>query len=312
MADLSDRGRRGQILLVTGFALAVAFVALALVLNSVIYTENLATRSESTTSDPVSHARTLERGTADVLEYVNEHNTSLAATYAGLGANLSRGIANITDIATRHQLAEGQVTADSLLRDFDGTWLRQTNASRNFTNRNLATEWSPVNASAGGARSLRIFVADTGVLTTGSSRFEVSASDGTDNWRLQIGSTSVTVTDAAGTTTSTATPALGSFWVNVSAGTLAGSEFAALDFGDDLGTIQSIEFENARNIEGTYRLMVNRSRSNVDTAGVDYAPDTTGPFTERALYGAVVGVDYERRNLVYKTDLRVIPGERDD
>lgn len=43
MADVADR--RGQLVLVAGFAIAVTFVVLALVLNGVIYTENVGTRT---------------------------------------------------------------------------------------------------------------------------------------------------------------------------------------------------------------------------------------------------------------------------
>ncbi|MEF8907354.1 MAG: hypothetical protein V5A13_05805, partial [Haloarculaceae archaeon] len=38
---------RGQIILVTAFALAVAFVALSVVINGAIFTQNLATRGDT-------------------------------------------------------------------------------------------------------------------------------------------------------------------------------------------------------------------------------------------------------------------------
>lgn len=43
MADVADR--RGQLVLVAGFAIAVTFVVLALVLNGVIYAESVGTRT---------------------------------------------------------------------------------------------------------------------------------------------------------------------------------------------------------------------------------------------------------------------------
>ena len=45
MADL--KGERGQILLIAAFALAVIFIALGLVVNGAIFTENLASQGDA-------------------------------------------------------------------------------------------------------------------------------------------------------------------------------------------------------------------------------------------------------------------------
>ena len=50
MADVT-RPNRGQLLLVAAIALGILFVALALILNTAIFTENLATRSSRWRSD---------------------------------------------------------------------------------------------------------------------------------------------------------------------------------------------------------------------------------------------------------------------
>ena len=175
MADLSRRGRRGQILLITAFVLAVLFVGLALVMNSVIYSENLATRADTTTSQPILHANSMETGTEDVIRYINEHNTSPSLTdYSPLRTDLEEAFENISDISSRHSLRDGQVTNDSLGRQFNGTWIRQTDATRNFTDKNHAETWTAVSGAAG-ARSLRIFVHNSSELN-GSSAFRMGPS----------------------------------------------------------------------------------------------------------------------------------------
>lgn len=312
MADLDDRA---QILLITGFALAVTFVGLALILNSVIYTENLATRSESTTSQAISHARDVEAGTEAVIEYVNEFNTSEPTDYVDLIDDFDDGFATVTGVSRRHQLSDGQVIDDERATLYRGSWITQTNASRDFTNVSGTSDWSPVNNNSDGARNLRIFVNDSSTLVDAPNAFTIDVNDTAGNtWELSIGPGNVTVDDGGptlkcnddGSDLST----LSSFWVNVSQGTVAGHECPGLDFAADLGPIQAVNFSNPGNIEGTYRFLVNKSEGEVGTTG-DYG-DTSGPFTKVAIFGAVVEVDFERAELVYRTDVRAIPEENDD
>jgi hypothetical protein len=102
------------------------------------------------------------------------------------------------------------------------------------------------------------------------------------------------------------TPVLSDFWINVSEGTVAGNECEGLAFGDQLGTITSVEYGNADNIEGTYRLMTNKSKGSVGSS--DYSA-TDSPFTEPAVYGLRLNVTYESDRVEYETDPKVIPGE---
>lgn len=315
MADLRRRGgRRGQILLLGAFALAALFVTLALILNAVIYTENLATRADSRTSDAVAHSKSVERATVDLLESVNEHNTT---EYSDLHDELERGFENFTEGTARFKLTSGVVITGTIRNKFNGTWLTQTNASRNFTNNDTAETWSV--ESANGAKAFRIKLnvtdelADLGPNST--ENFSVRASDGTDNWTLAVGNKSadptINWTDANGNTGECEWDDDDPTWINVSEGTMAGEDCDGLDFGGDLGTIESIEFDNADNIEGTYRLMVKKNKDNIDDTDFAPAPPAEGPFRKPAIYGAVVGIEYETTTLVYRTDRRVVPGEID-
>jgi hypothetical protein len=310
VADLSRRGRRGQILLVTAFVLAVMFVGLALVMNTVIYSENLATRADSTTSQPILHANSMETGTEDVIRYINEHDTSPSMTdYSPLRADLEDAFENISAVSGRHSLRDGQVTDDSLGTEFHGTWIRQTNSTRNFTRLDTASSWTPV-PDANGARSLRIHVNDA-IEPNGPSAFMVEATDTSgDSWRLHVGDDEVSVEDSGGNIYDCphSDPASG-FWVNVSSGAVEGTDCAGLTFAADLGTIEKVDYENAENITGTYRLIANDTESDVDTG--QYGA-TTGPFVEKGIYGAWIEIDSERESLVFRTDRRVIPGDEDD
>lgn len=323
MANLSGGRSRGQILLVTAFALAVAFVGLAIILNSVIFTENLATRSETTTtSEALGHARSVETGTEAVIAYVNEYNTSGADDYGPVERNLTNGVENISEVEARHQLVDGQVTNDTLLLPYyNGTWVKQTDRSRQFTNRKGAAKWSVMNTTTGGgARSFKMFLNVTVLPASLSDGLRVTADDGAGNtWELEVSDSDVRYVDSDGNT-NTCSYAAGSdaAVVNVSAGTVDNATCAGLDFGRDLERINNVTFHDGDKAEGTYQLLLNKSRKSsvppsgvVDAAGEDY--DTTGgdPFTEPAVYGAKVRVEYQRRGLTYETVVEAVPGDAD-
>lgn len=311
---LDCHNTRGQLLIVTGFALAIAFVGLALILNSVIYTENIATRAETTTSEPVSLTQSVERGTEDLVDYINDHNTSEEGDYSAVKENLTRAFENLSAITARHHLNSGQVSALKLDGQMEATWVTQTNRERNFTNNDGDATWSPVSTNADGARQFRLFVNDTTTLDglTGNP-FTVTLNDSAnDRWTLQVGSTEVEMTDANGNNvTCGGIDTLAEFWVNVSAGTVAGTECSGLALAPELGPVQGVKFENGANIEGSYRLLVNKSEGDVGSVG-DYGTDTSGPYTQAALWGTVIDLDFERKNLVYRTRIRIIPGDIDE
>lgn len=69
---LTPAGRRGQLMLVTGLVLAVVLVALALVLNAAIYTENLSTRNAEAGGDEALEFRAeVVAGVGDLLDAEN-------------------------------------------------------------------------------------------------------------------------------------------------------------------------------------------------------------------------------------------------
>ncbi|WP_276272422.1 DUF7261 family protein [Haloarcula litorea] len=79
MAHLSD-DQRGQLLLVAGLALAFVFIGLALVVNSAIFTENLASRGETAGSDGALAARaSVEANVGEAVERANYYNESAPA-----------------------------------------------------------------------------------------------------------------------------------------------------------------------------------------------------------------------------------------
>ncbi|WP_136715714.1 DUF7261 family protein [Halorientalis salina] len=342
MAHLSNENRRsrGQLILVTAFALAVSFVALALVLNSVIYTENLATRSESAkASDAVKVKSDMVDGTAQIMTYVNEYNASEADTYSDLVDEIRVGVSNTTQFAREYQNVNGQAINTTLVATEKGTWINQTFSveNKNFTDANGDPSWTLVNDTEG-TRRFRMNVtdpdalADTGDLAAGETRsdldnFTVVARDRSvspaKTWKMElfhddadlIGSGSEyvlsVVVDGDQRPTCTVPNGVEHFWVNVSAGTVSGEDCRALRFAENTGGVYDISYWNGDKINGTYRLMVN-NQSALDPTHYNSTVTAGPPVLDKAIWGGKILVDYEEQRMVYETDARVVPGESDD
>lgn len=325
------RGERGQLLLIGGLLLAITLVSLTLILNSGIYTHNLATRSGSAADEALAHRSGVESGVGDLVEVaIDDHPDDLDGQTA-----------TITDAlpAIREQVGRA-VARDSTYANV--TYVGQTNGTRivqstdrNFTNASGASDWELV-ANAAGIRRFRLDVDRSDLVST-----DKSSVDGTDAFRVRLvdddgnewlvyvyeagGETKVVTenattstkygpcSDADGTTTR----------ITVTAGTVAGDRCPALEFFDRLGndldptsglTVQynSTETSDSPTVSGTYELTANRSESAVDDG--DFQSDASGDFpnAREAVYSVEVEFVYETSDLTYETLIAVVPGEPRD
>jgi len=159
MADLRRRGGgwweptrsarprdRAQVILITGFVLAVTFVALALILNSVIFTENLATRSESVGgSGPTATNDIVRSGVGDLMASVNENNGTVGdSDQVGV---LRNGTENLSE-PLGAQFAFKSQSVEIAYRDVtNGTRYVQNN-SKEYESGDGDINWTVVNGTA--------------------------------------------------------------------------------------------------------------------------------------------------------------------
>jgi hypothetical protein len=335
MADLSpprsptDRRDRAQIILVTGFALAVAFVALALVLNSVIFTENLATRSDaSKASEAVNIRLDMAEGTAVIIEYVNRNNaTKTSGSYGTLRRNLTESIENMSELTRAHQAASGQAVNVSFRNLKEGTRINQTDTERNVTSAEHPTDqarnWT-VADDAQNIRDVRFNITDTSTLDTRDARpFNFSLEDASGNeWNLTIyetgaGNLGVDVTDGNNEVRTCTTP-MDEVFINVSERTLAGEGCRALDLRRnvshiDTNDLDTVQFVNGDHLNATYQMVVNQSFTSIAPVGtVPYGTTSESPRRNPVIYGATIHVAYEESELAYGTSVYTVPGDRDD
>lgn len=321
MADVNDRG---QLIIVMGLILAVAFVILALLLNTVIFTENLASRGTDLGGrDAVEFQRTVIDGVGGLVdeENDNEHGTHQAAE-----DNVTEGIEEI-DTVLAERNAETGVVADideSAITYHDGDLIRQTDASRNFTDlTGLLADWTMVfNVSETRRFAMTVDRSDLAVANesnaTTALHVRLEANLTTDHWQafvyenattgnisLAVNRTGTGVTEVCSVNQATAT-------VNLTAGTLAGESCDGLDWADGLSGGYDITYRNGDEVSGTYNLTVNTSPTvaTVNPLTVNDGTVTTdSPYHVPAVYSLTVPIYYETADVRYEASIRIARGE---
>ncbi|AQL41673.1 hypothetical protein BV210_02620 [Halorientalis sp. IM1011] len=313
MANLRDDDR-AQVLLVAGFVLAASFVALTLVLNSVIYTENLATRGDDAGGEnAISYRNDVTEGLERVLESVNRNGS----TKAKIHDDLSDAVVSTSRRAAQFEVLQGTSANTSLAAVTWGTRIGQNQTTGNFSNStepstaDVASDWT-LATGVQGTRSATIDVTDSSMLDqSGDDPLTLRVSDGSDDWTLTLyndgtaDDTWIEITNASGSGTCSAD---GNPTIGLTAGTFNGTDCPALKFGEGVSAPYDIEVRNGDAFQGTYSMVVRDA--SIDTTNYGTAPDV--PFALPAVYAATVHVEYRSASLSYATDAEVRPGESDD
>ncbi len=313
---------RAQIILITGLTLAVLFVAVVLLLNTVIYTENLATRGadaggaeaiefrDGVTEDLAGILHREHRNASDG-DVFTEFNAS-AETYAETVADLRARDGVIADVRVRGSTVE------------DGYFIAQNETESGLRNMTApdsnAADWT-VAGNATRTRNFRMTVDHTSLPESTSGAFTVVA-DGTtggtnETWSATLtgeagGNLTVTVENATGTTNETFAPRPdGNHTVDFTAGTVNGEPFDALFWAEAVQTESephppyNIRYENGDAAEGTYHLVVDNRDGGAD------ADRSSRPYVTEAVYSVKVEVGHRTPELTYRDVIRLAPGERD-
>ncbi|WP_159904912.1 DUF7261 family protein [Salinirussus salinus] len=314
-SETSPDRDRAQIILVTAFALAVAFVALSVVINGAIFTQNLATRGDTAGGgDALQQRQQAEQMVGDLLEHANANYSD---DRSKIETEFSAAVRDLSNASAYQQSVAGRAVDYAYVGETDGKRVFQDTAG-DFTNTSGTGNWT-VAESVDNARQFDIYVSDTDELDDpDDDPFTVNLTDTSsdDTWRLALAEESstlnltVTYTDGPDSFSTTCTapePSSEDLKINVTAGLFAGEPCDALVFarnvsgGTDGFETYDIQFDNSGDIRGTYSLTVDTT-SDIGDA----------PTQENVLYSATVEYTYRTANLVYETDIRVAPGEPDD
>ena len=313
-----QRSDRGQLFLIGALALAVLLITVALLLNTAIYTENLATRSDGADSAEVLGYQTAaQTHAATELRSVNrEHNTSDATPYQDLEENYTTSMDTWDETAAIHQAGKGSVASVTLADTTDGTRIVQ-NESQAFTDANGANNWTL--ASSANARNYTLTVEDDPELE-GSVQGNLTSDP---VFKILFDSSSVTIyvyrnessgqlavaVDDSGTIESRNFSS--NVRIDITNATVNGEHWEILEFFDELGDDYDVSYENGNNVTGTYSLTVDRQFSTLDDSRYNNDDSGSSPWITPALYDADFELVYESPETYYQSQYRIAPGEPD-
>jgi hypothetical protein len=299
---MDRRNRRGQLLLVAALGLAVAFVVLALVLNAVVFTENLANRNHGDADDVVGYERGVESGVGGLVAAVNRENHT---DYETLNETLATNLGTWDGNASVLTAAGGHVTAASVTATDNGTRVLQPDR-RAFTNATGAGDWT---AATGVNATRRFHVVAT---PTAGSPLTFEVTDGAASWTVRVaedgGGADVTVTRNGSHVVSYA-HAAETVALDLTEGTVNGTSVANWTYAAGVSAPYDVRVANGTDAEGRYVFVVDRPRPPLRAALPDstYAAADSSPRATPALYGAVVAVSVLDDRVTYETNVSVAP-----
>ena len=342
LGDTTDTDR-AQLILITGLTLAVLLVAVVLLLNTVIYTENLATRGVDAGGTDAAEFRASTG--ADVGEMIDRANRDEGATVEFvIGV-----VETYRDQVRDHRLQDGTVVdvvpdegsavtgwyvaQDRLGNDTDPeyrTFTADDEAGTDGANWTLAT-----NVTATRGYGLTIDADSVSELDAAANEtfeedaytLQVTGTDGS-SWSLYVYRTdsdsNVTVTVAGESVESrTVEPVTDDAGINVvqvdiTDGTVNGAGWSALRWAEgveDGSTAYAIAYEHGDRIAGTYELTIKEAGTtdvigSDDRYGTDPSNTSASPYALDAVYGMEVTVRQHTPTLRFEDRLWVAPGER--
>lgn len=314
MADVrklgAGRPSRGQLIIITGLVIAVSLVALTLLLNTAIFTENLASRGTAVGGEnALEYQLTAKETTASLMITVNNKELD---TFEKAKTNVSDGINTFDQTRTERYAEVGTSVNITNISFKEGERLRQTNASRNFTSESFSKQNWILADDVGELRRVKFefhSVNDTSDPENGSFAINVNS----DDWILYIHNDTdptLKVTNSTETTTEVCNPGTNfPLQLNLTAATVNGEYCSDLEFTKSTNSPFHIEFERGDDATGTYNLTINGTKSeaaNFNSLGGN------SPYSYSVVYSSHFDVRFETEELMYRSTVRVAPGEQDD
>ena len=280
---------RGQLMLVGAVVMAASLLALVVVLNSTIYTQNTNPGSSLGEMNEVERQLEVVRTDVDRLtdrlgqrdRYVDIHELNATLTVYS-----DRKAEQIVD----RRPAYLDVTLNESASDLEREVLRQSNRSRAVLSRSNQSDWTLVeNATFNESTPFELVIEPRSSTPT---TFVAEGENGGD-WRLNVsqGPSDTVIVDVTydnGTTVSESVSG-NATRVNVTGGAINGTQRFA--FAPGLNAPYDLRVEDGHRSDGAYHILVDEA-SDVDTGNFHTDPSDGQPYVSRELSTAVVDVEY--------------------
>ena len=315
---IPDRDDRAQLLLVAGLVIAVLFVGLALLVNTAIYTENVATRGSDAGTEALEYQGAVVTTVGGFVDAENADEESDARDNIENGD----GIAEIEAALDDQFLRRGGSTELDHVAQTPGFLIFQ-NESRTFTdsdgvqNHTLAED---VDATRGFVLEVESAV-ETGdpyneafhvaldIDGGGEHRYYVYEDDSSSDIVVAVGDEADTDPEAVCSLEPTGEPVS----VDLTGKVLtSGTDRADChDLEWPVGETYNIDYTYGDRAEGTYHLTVDADENDIVANIIGLLSDPEQPYAFEAVYDVTVEVRYDSVTISYETDVRIAPGEPD-
>lgn len=334
-----DGDGRGQLVLVAGFALAIVLVALVLLANTAIFTENLATRDNGVGEpDVLGYRSSVVDGAGGIVDREN------AAEYDDrepLEENVTAGLAAL-DSQLRESAARRAASARA---DIDaaayteGALVRQPGDAddpRQFTNTSDDPDWTVATEleRVGDGNATRAFVAVVTanllepasasdpddafhvVVTNGSAAWHAYVYENSSNGEIAVGVKAAV--EPVSATSEVCSVSASNATVDFTGGTLGDVDCPGLAFGGEVAGSTTddgydVLVRNGDRAAGGYDLTVRTEGSGSVSAGnLSATPSADDPYHVPAVYAVELPIEYRTSEVTYAETVRVAPGEPDD
>lgn len=334
---------RGQLLLVAAIAMAVIFLALGVITNAAIFTQNLASRGDTA-------------GSGDALTLRGEIQSSIAEMVTEISRTdgspepvaLSLWVGDFDDVVSFQAGASSTLVQVDYQSQFNGVFIEDVDTSSSppysdFSSADGSGDWTIVNGNDN-VRAFEVEIDRDSLLDPEDhfkddtlDEFHVTFASPDDSgsrdpfWRIQIGERggsdvgiNVTRNDLSnpgsvhvGTCTVTTSS---SFTVNVTASTVDGERCDALaklwrgpnklgGSGYFDGSFYEINVTNGGEVDGTFEFVADGVIADSTDYGTRSSDD---PWNNDAVYFTTVEYRYNGTSMGYRDVIRVAPGEPDD
>jgi len=297
---------RGQLMLVGAVVIAVSLLALAVVLNSTIYTQN------TNPGDTLGETREVEKQ----LQVIQTDITRLTDRLTQRDSYVDTRELNATLAFYSDRKAEQIVNRRSAYIDvklnrsassFGREVLRQSERSGEIVSKGDDRDWTLVENTTFNESTpfkMEIEPQDAGYPT--STAFIVEGDDG-GIWRLSVtqdppNAVEVNVVYDNGTTT-TATVSGSLTQINVTSGIVNGTQSFA--FAPGLEAPYDLRVENGHRSNGTYSIMIDKF-GDIEDENFHTAPTKDNPYVSREIAAAVVDIQYVSDEVSAQSQIEVV------
>ncbi|WP_049970454.1 DUF7261 family protein [Haladaptatus cibarius] len=291
------RDDRGQLLLVGAVVIAISLVAVVVVLNTVLYTENV-TNSEpiATTGDARDIALVVGGDIEPVVHRTNyaERHDSVAESRTAVAESIAEYETLLGVTVTRRTPASLHVEVSNRTV---GTGVEHDSGT--FVDAENESNWTL--ARSADARRYLLSVNRSSLATTDSDAFRIDIEDGTENWNLSVlrqDDDVVLRTDGSTVAaSSTCTVTSERVRIDIKNGSAAGCSFP---FTDGVGDDYDITYENGANASGTYSMLFNGTDAEIPPSSVN-SGSSESPYLTHAVYELDARLTYTTPELTYRT-----------